>query len=107
MPIPAVVLTGLGLKTPYVQAMGVTIILYLASAYAPTPGSSGAAELGFVGLFSSIVPRAVLGLFVAVWRMITYYLNLALGGALMTLRFMCRNSGPPGRLTQAGSSDAM
>lgn len=40
--------------------------------------------------------------------MITYYLNLALGGALMTLGFMRRNSGPPGRLlTQAGSSDAM
>lgn len=37
MLIPAVVLTGLGLKTPYVQAMGVTIIFYLASAYAATP----------------------------------------------------------------------
>ncbi|HAI85423.1 MAG TPA: hypothetical protein DCL63_00350 [Firmicutes bacterium] len=107
MLIPAVVLTGLGLKTPYVQAMGVTIIFYLASAYAPTPGSSGAAELGFAALFSSIVPRAVLGLFVAVWRMITYYLNLALGGVLMALGFMRRGSGPPDRITRADNSDAM
>ena len=83
--VPAVVLTGLGLKTPYFHAMGVTIVFYLAAAYAPTPGSSGAAELGFAALFSTIVPRAVLGLFVTVWRVITYYLNLALGGALMAL----------------------
>jgi len=105
--VPAVVLTGLGLKTPYVHAMGVTIIFYLAAAYAPTPGSSGAAELGFAALFSTIVPRAVLGLFVAVWRIITYYLNLALGGVLMALGVINRGSGPPSRFTEAGSPDAM
>jgi uncharacterized protein (TIRG00374 family) len=105
--VPAVVLTGLGLKTPYVHAMGVTIIFYLAAAYAPTPGSSGAAELGFAALFSTIVPRAVLGLFVTVWRVVTYYLNLALGGALMALGVFRRGSGPPDRITQADSPDAM
>ncbi|MGI6132220.1 MAG: lysylphosphatidylglycerol synthase transmembrane domain-containing protein [Bacillota bacterium] len=105
--VPAVVLTGLGLKTPYFHAMGVTIIFYLAAAYAPTPGSSGAAELGFAALFSTIVPRAVLGLFVTVWRVITYYLNLALGGALMAVGVMRHGSGPPNRFTEAGSPDAM
>jgi len=105
--VPAVVLTGLGLKTPYIHAMGVTIIFYLAAAYAPTPGSSGAAELGFAALFSTIVPRAVLGLFVAVWRVVTYYLNLALGGALMALGVFHRGSAPPDRITQADSPDAM
>ena len=83
--VPAVVLRGLGYRGSVVRVMAVTIVFYLAAAYAPTPGSSGAAELGFAALFSTIAPRAVLGLFVMVWRVITYYFSLLVGGALMTL----------------------
>ncbi|MEA4884981.1 MAG: flippase-like domain-containing protein [Clostridia bacterium] len=81
--IPAVLLTGLGMRAPYAQVMGIAILFYLASAYAPTPGSSGAAELGFAALFSTIVPLNSLGVFVTLWRLITYWLTLGVGGILM------------------------
>lgn len=103
--VPAVVLRGLGLRTPIVQIMAVTIVFYLAAAYAPTPGSSGAAELGFAVLFSTIAPRAVLGLFVTVWRLITYHFNLAVGGALMTLGVLKRDNRSQRRSPNTDESD--
>jgi len=42
-----------------------------------------------------------------VWRVITYYLNLALGGALMALGVIRRGSEPPDSITRADSPDAM
>ena len=103
--VPALVLRGLGFPCSIIQVMAITVVFYLAAAYAPTPGSSGAAELGFAALFSSVAPRAVLGVFVMVWRAITYYLNLALGAVLMATGVL--RSGPsvnPGR-NQRGRSE--
>jgi uncharacterized protein (TIRG00374 family) len=81
--IPALLLIGFGMHPSYAEVMGIAVIFYLASAYAPTPGSSGAAELGFAVLFSTIVPLRLLAMFVAVWRLLTYYLTLAIGGILV------------------------
>lgn len=83
--IPVLLLIGFGVQQSYAQVMGTAIIFYLASAYAPTPGSSGAAELGFAVLFSGLVPGGLLAIFVAVWRVLTYYLALAVGGILMAV----------------------
>lgn len=83
--IPALLLIGFGMHPSYAEVMGIAIVFYLASAYAPTPGSSGAAELGFAVLFSTIVPVRLLAMFVAVWRLLTYYLTLAVGGILVGL----------------------
>lgn len=91
--VPAVILVGLGMPPQFVRVMGITLIFYLAAAYAPTPGSSGAAELGFSLLFSSIVPNSLIGLFVTVWRGFTYYLNLLVGGLLMSAGLMRKKSG--------------
>lgn len=104
--VPALVLRGLGYHGSVVRVMAVTVIFYLAAAYAPTPGSSGAAELGFAALFSTIAPRAVLGLFVMVWRMITYYFSLIVGGALMALGMFHPHHGadaPPSPCPAQGS----
>jgi len=62
-------------------------IFYLAAAYAPTPGSSGAAELSLAALFGSIVPFPLLGVFVLLWRSITYYLTLIVGGVTLLLTY--------------------
>lgn len=81
--IPALVLRAFGIYIPFAKTLGVAIVFYFASAYAPTPGSSGVAEIGFAALFSSIVPVSLLGPFVAVWRLLTYHLTIAAGGLLM------------------------
>ncbi|NLJ85508.1 MAG: flippase-like domain-containing protein [Firmicutes bacterium] len=90
--VPAVILVGLGMRPRFIRVMGITLLFYLAAAYAPTPGSSGAAELGFGVLFSSVVPQGLIGLFVTVWRVFTYYLNLLVGGILMSFGFARKKS---------------
>ena len=92
--VPAVILVGLGMQPDFMQVMAITLIFYLAAAYAPTPGSSGAAELGFSLLFSSVIPHGLIGIFVTIWRAFTYYLNLAIGGVLMAVGIVRSNSVP-------------
>ena len=92
--VPAVILLGLGMQPRFIQVMAVALIFYLAASYAPTPGSSGAAELGFAALFSSIVPHDLIGLFVGTWRVFTYFLNLLAGGVLIAMGIIRRSTLP-------------
>ncbi|MBC7083785.1 MAG: flippase-like domain-containing protein [Firmicutes bacterium] len=86
--IPVLVLRGLGVDPPFAQTMGVAGIFYLAAAYAPTPGSSGAAEASLAVLFGSIVPFRLLGVFVLLWRGLTYYLTLLVGAVAVAASYL-------------------
>ena len=44
-----------------------------------TPGGSGVAELGATSFYSLFVPSSIVGVFVLLWRLILYYLNILLG----------------------------
>ncbi|HHY98436.1 MAG TPA: flippase-like domain-containing protein [Firmicutes bacterium] len=90
--IPILILVGMGVSPPYAGAMGIISIFYLAAAYAPTPGASGAAEASFAILFGQIVPFHLLGVFVIIWRFVTYHLTLIVGGALMATSFFKRRT---------------
>ncbi len=43
------------------------------------PGAAGISEIGAATLYRQIVPAYLLGLFVILWRLILYYLNIPLG----------------------------
>ncbi|MGE5553629.1 MAG: lysylphosphatidylglycerol synthase transmembrane domain-containing protein [Betaproteobacteria bacterium] len=88
--VPAMVLRGLGVNSPWADVIAVAAVFYLVAAYAPTPGSSGAAETSSALLFVRLVPLKFLGLFVLLWRLVSYYLGLAVGGVM--LLFHLRNS---------------
>jgi uncharacterized protein (TIRG00374 family) len=90
--IPVLILQGLGIAPPFAETMAIAGIFYLAAAYAPTPGSSGAAELSLAALFGSIVPFPLLGVFVLLWRSVTYYLTLIVGGVTLLLTYNKRRS---------------
>lgn len=83
--IPVLLLRGLGIDPPYAEVFGIIGLFYLAAAYAPTPGSSGAMEVGFAVLLGRFVPFQLIGIFVAAWRFITYYLTLFIGGFLFAM----------------------
>lgn len=87
--VPALLLWGLGVYSPLSQVLAVGIVFYLASAYAPTPGSSGVAEAGFATIFyaAQLVPYPLLGVFVTLWRLITYYLSFLIGGLVSVFSF--------------------
>ncbi len=54
-------------------------ILFLLMIIAPTPGSSGVAEVIFPTLFGQFIPKGMAPILVLLWRLATYYLYLFLG----------------------------
>lgn len=53
--------------------------------FVPIPGGSGGIEYGFLEFFGSFIPGAILSSGLIVWRFITYYLGIIVGG--ITLSF--------------------
>jgi len=63
-----------------VQAVA-TMIIYLS----PTPGSSGTAEGGFYLFFTPLVPMKFLSTVTLEWRILSYFIPLALSGVIFFL----------------------
>jgi len=82
---PVILLRGLGVGSPWPQIVITALIFYFASAYIPTPGGSGTAEVGILALFAGLIPQPLIGVFVIVWRVFTHYFLILFGG-IMTLR---------------------
>lgn len=55
------------------------LVLHAVLPFAPTPGGSGAAELGFAALMSPYVPGSALLGGVLLWRILSYYLPMVVG----------------------------
>ncbi|PRX20123.1 hypothetical protein BX659_1362 [Orenia metallireducens] len=81
--IAPVILLGLGAKPFFLRSFVMQTIFYLILPYIPTPGGSGVAELGFASFFASFVPKSLLGLLAIVWRSLTFYLPIILGGLIL------------------------
>lgn len=80
--IAPVILMGLGKPVPYLQSLIWQFVIQMIIVYLPLPGGSGAAELGLASLFVFFVPPSILGIFVLVWRLFTYYILLFFGGLI-------------------------
>lgn len=50
-----------------------------------TPGNSGAAEYNFVYLFTGLITDSGIMAFMLIWRFVTYYIPLIIGGILAIL----------------------
>jgi uncharacterized protein (TIRG00374 family) len=83
--VPVFLLKGMGIHSPIIHVLTIAIFYQIASAYAPTPGSSGVAEIGFASLFSILVPHSLLFVFVILWRGVTHYMVI-LVGAIFTIK---------------------
>ncbi len=67
------------------QAIATTIIFF-----SPTPGSAGLAEGGFYLFFSTIVPPKFLATVTLEWRILSYFIPLALSGIIFLIIFFHR-----------------
>lgn len=76
------ILLGLNQPPSIMVAMAVQVFLTFIMVVPVTPGASGIAELGGAALFGILVPVSILGVVVAAWRLITYYLNLVIGAVV-------------------------
>lgn len=60
--------------------------LYLAVSYFPAPGAMGASEGGFYLFFQRFFPEHLIFVAMVLWRFMTYYLNIIVGGLVILAR---------------------
>jgi len=77
--VASIIMMGLGLDPYILESMFFQIILAIIMMIPLTPGSSGITELSTSSLYALIIPSGMIGIFVVLWRFVTFYLNILLG----------------------------
>jgi uncharacterized protein (TIRG00374 family) len=80
--MPSLVLYGLGLDPAFPRAMFIQILLMGLLLFIPTPGAAAVAEAGGAAVFALVCPTHLLGIFVILWRLFTFYLGAFVGGVI-------------------------
>lgn len=84
--IPSFVLMGLGFPPFFVESFAAQVLLLVIIMMPTTPGSAGVAEVSILGLYGVIIgstTNPLLGVFVLMYRFITYHMNLIAGAIFM------------------------
>ena len=77
--IPSMLLLGLGLPPFFIESYAAQVLLLVIIMIPTTPGSSGMTELGVGGLYTVLIGSSLIGVFVLLFRIITYHMNLIVG----------------------------
>lgn len=77
--IPSMLLLGLGLPPFFIESYAAQVLLLVIIMMPTTPGSSGTTELGVGGLYTVLIGSSLIGIFVLLFRLITYHMNLIIG----------------------------
>jgi len=86
--IPSMILLGLGLPPFFVESYAAQALLLIIVMLPTTPGSSGVTEIGMAGLYGVLLGASnqyLLGVFVLLFRFITYHMNM-IAGAIFQYR---------------------
>lgn len=80
----ASLLAGLGVlaANDTFRVVGINTLLTAVLLFIPTPGAGGVAEAGAAALYALLCPRYMLGIFVVLWRLFSFYLGAIIGGAV-------------------------
>lgn len=77
--IASFVLMGLDQPPFFVESFIVQLVIALLMMIPLTPGGSGIAELSASSLYGLFIPSSIVGVFVVLWRLILYYINIIIG----------------------------
>lgn len=77
---------GVGVNVPLLESIIFTIITMTMASFIPIPGSSGGMEYGFITLFSTFALSAELNASLLIWRTLTYYVLVIIGGFLFAVK---------------------
>lgn len=77
--IASFILMGLGQPPFFVESFVIQLIIAILMMIPLTPGGSGIAEISATSLYGLIVSSSIVGVFVVLWRVILYYLNILIG----------------------------
>jgi hypothetical protein len=78
--IASFILLGLNADPMWMESIAAQVILMMIVMIPITPGSSGIAELGIAPLYAGVLRKPMLGVFVLLWRFVTYYITLIVSG---------------------------
>lgn len=77
--VASLILMGLS-QPPYIaESFLFQLIVAIINMVPLTPGSAGVAEISAITLYSLIIPSAILGIFVVLWRFLLFYFNIIAG----------------------------
>ena len=65
------------------EVVSIQILILLAVYFFPTPGGTGAAELGSAVLMARILPLESLMIYVVLWRVVVMYIAVIIGSVVM------------------------
>ena len=77
--VASVIMMGLGLGPAIIESFFFQILIAIINMIPLTPGSSGIVELSTSSLYALLIPSGMIGIFVLLWRFVTFYLNIVLG----------------------------
>ena len=77
--VASVLMMGLGLGPFILESFFFQILIAIIMMIPLTPGASGVTELSTSSLYALIIPSGMIGIFVILWRFVTFYLNIILG----------------------------
>lgn len=80
--IPSMIFLGLGLPPYFVESYAIQALLLVIVMMPTTPGSAGVAEAGIWGLYGILIGTgegSLIGVFLILYRFVTYYMNLIAG----------------------------
>jgi len=80
--IPSMILLGLGLPPFFIESYAAQVLLLVIIMMPTTPGSAGVTEAGIWGLYGVLIGTGegtLIGIFLVLYRFITYYMNLLAG----------------------------
>ncbi len=83
--IPSMIFLGLGLPPFFIESYAAQILLLVIIMMPTTPGSTGVAELSIAGLYGVLIGSTLLGVFIVLYRFISYHMNL-IAGAIFQYR---------------------
>ncbi|MCS7143460.1 MAG: flippase-like domain-containing protein [Archaeoglobaceae archaeon] len=84
--IPSLILLSFSQDPHFLISYTSQLIIVVISLIPLTPGSSGIVETSMAYLYSNFVDLSILGSLVAVWRLITYHLNIIFGAITLNAR---------------------
>ncbi len=77
--IPILILLGLGLTPFILESCAAQVLLVIIAMMPTTPGSAGVSEGGTAALYGVFISPSLIGVFVLLYRFITYHMGLILG----------------------------
>jgi uncharacterized protein (TIRG00374 family) len=77
-----IVVRSFAVSASFVNVSLLQMAIILINYFFPSPGGSGAAEFSAAALMASVLPTAYVPFYVVLWRLLTNYVSVAVGGML-------------------------